>query len=328
MHCLTQGGTLAAIALFALSSLACSKQGTPQGRRTATRQVDARRSGVRAKRYSIRFDRPEKMGARYKLELSGIMDTESVLDGKAAGTPSNTTRFTYVAEVTVKALHPCGKTTREVHKVIKAQQTRAGNTQVVVPAGPTRRAEGVRSTKTFTNRGKPVSATVATFLKYVVTLFNGDTNSLDDIYDPERPRAVGETWNVNGARMLAGLKKSVKNIATWPKLSEVRGTVTLVAVRRLKGVEMLELKAEIQMPNMAPRMRMMTVKSAIVAYTNTFLIPADPQVRAVSRMGLTMQIHLECSTSISGKPSTLVINVLQGLRVTVSPLPFRPATAS
>lgn len=126
-------GALTAISLLALSLPSCTRPVPSDQRPTATPRG---RGGVQpdAKRYPVRFGRPLKVGERYRIELHGNVDNETTMDGQPAAARTDRWSYYLLSEATVKAIHACGKATREEHRVLKLQLTRSGTTVDLLPA--------------------------------------------------------------------------------------------------------------------------------------------------------------------------------------------------
>jgi hypothetical protein len=329
MNTRTTRGVLDVTAGFALTLAlglglgACTKPaGSDTPRRTT--QTDGPGPGVRAAavpgEYTIRFDRPLAVGQRFKVVATGRVDSDTAVNGRPMAAQS--VRMTYAIEgiVTVKAVHTCGKATREELKIVRLQMTKGGATRELLPAGTVVLAVAVGSDEKFTVNGTPVSKDADKVLGFAVSLFSGDTTTTDDVFGPGALKKPGDSWKPNAVRMLASLKAKFKNAALWPKPADVTGKVTFVAAKKVNDMDVLEIAAKVRLNNLAPRMGKVKATSGYLEIGMSGWLPTDPKVVNHDYHVMTMKMHIEGEMTRGPNVIKLVVDYDQSEKKTVTPI--------
>ncbi len=122
-----------------------------------------------------------------------------------------------------------------------------GPAQTIYPAGTiltaTQEADGLH----FTLGGEPVNSLAQQALASLLLIYDGRATS-DEIFGPDHPVAVGETWTVNQAN--AARNSSDERLTLQPE--DVSGTVTLEGVEEIDGQRCLKVSGEMTLQNLIP----------------------------------------------------------------------------
>ncbi len=260
--------------------------------------------------FVIKFDRPLKVGQKYAVSIRGQSDTKTTLNGKAL--PQQTVKATYIygAIHTVKAVDKKGDPTKEEIKIIKLTMTKGGATKDVLAKNTIVLAEAEGNKEKFSVGGKPVDPQAAKLLKEMVDLADDDP-STDDVFGPGGPKKPGDSWNVNMAKLLEGLKNKFKKPGLWPKAGDANGKVTFVGVKKLMGVAALEIKIQTKIKNIAPGMGPVKATAGSMEITMSGLMPKDPKITATGMRKMTMKMHVEGEMKKGAKTFKLVVDVVQ-----------------
>ncbi len=309
MTCSFSRGLVAAAALLFLSIASCPKPASTQQGGQGT-QTDNGGSEPAAKGYVVRFERPIKVGQKYSVTINGESDNETLLNGKALPGQSGKLTYSYQGVHTVKAVDPKGKSTKEELKILKLQVTKGGATKDVLAADTLVLAYAVGSKEKFSIQGKPVAPKVAKLLEEMVDLADDDP-STDEVFGAQGPKKPGDSWSVNKAKLLAGLKDKLGQPALWPKAGDTTGTVTLVAAKKVKGMDALEIQIETKINNIAPAMGPVKATAGTMEITMSGLIPQDSKLAATGMRTMSMTMRVEGEMQKGGQIFKLVVNVRQ-----------------
>ncbi len=315
---------LALIVALGLGLGACTKPaGTDTPRRatqTDSTGPDARGAAAPGGAYIIKFDRPEKVGQKSRVVSTGRVDSDTAMNGRPVAAQSVRMTYAYEGIVTVKSVHACGKATRVEVKIIQLRMAQRGVTRDLLPAGTVVVAETVGDKEKFTVNGKPVAKDADKVLGFAVSLFDGDKTTTDDVFGPDGPKKPGDSWKVNTAKMLASFKGKFKKASLWPKPTDVIGKATLVAVRKRSGMDVLDLKVQTRIDNIAPHMGTIKVTEGYFEIGMSGWVPRDPKVLNHGYHVMTMKMHVEGEMAQGANVIKIVVDHDQSSKTTTTPV--------
>jgi hypothetical protein len=193
-----------------------------------------------------------------------------------------------VAAATILAIDPKADATRIEYRIESCQKTEDGMTEEVLPAGRRVVAESNADGQTmFTVDGDPALEDISKALGVVISAHTPGTPSDDEIFGtPERKR-VGDTWSINAETTAAFLSKTGLKVSP----ENLKGTVSLDAVKTVEGVKALALTARLNARGMVMDLPdFMQLEKSSMTGVFTLLAPADPQVPNLLPNKITMQI--------------------------------------
>ncbi len=128
----------------------------------------------------------------------------------------------------------------------------------------------------------PISRVDKLLFKFAADLMGMDaTLGIGDAaYGTDKPRRVGESWPVNGEAIAKCLTEAVGQKAPFSK-EGITGRVTLAGVKKVHGIECLELRAEVSAKTVAPVAIESVVASAVggeAKSSMTVYLPLDPSI--------------------------------------------------
>jgi len=290
-------------------------------------KADAMKPGMVAKRavapgdgFLIKFDRPLKAGLKYRVVATGTVDSKTDLNGKPMPAQTFKMAYSYEAVVTVKGVHACGKPTSEELKIVRLQVTKGGATKDLFPKDTVVLAETAGSKEKFSVKGNPVEKETAKVLGYVVSLYDGDATTTDEVFGPGGPKKPGDTWKPNVGKLLASLKTELKDPALWPKPADVTGKVTFVAAKKVAGMDVFEITARAKLNNIAPKMGPIKAKTGTMEMNISGWVPKDPKVIIGEGKTMTMKMHVEGEFTKGGKDFKMVLDYTQTQKGSKTPV--------
>jgi hypothetical protein len=149
-----------------------------------------------------------------------------------------------------------------------------------------------------------------------VSLYKGDTTTTDEMFGPGGPKKPGDTWKPNFAKMLDSLKSkgSFEGAALWPKPADSTGDVTFVAAKKVRGMDVFEIKAHVKFNNIAPKMGLVAAKAGTLEMHVSGWVPKDPKEPIAGVMTMAMKMHVEGEMSKGGKTFKIVVDYQQSQR--------------
>lgn len=277
--------------------------------------------------YPIKFDRPLKVGMQFKVVALGSHRIERRVSGKIDASRSFAYSFAYQGVETIKALGSGGQASWVEHKVGLLTITMKGKTLTLLQPGALLDARVKGQDLTFQVGGRLASRKVMAIVRDVVDLRGEGAISTDAVFGPGVPKKPGDTWQTNGVKLLADLKKALKGAALWPKLSDVTGQVSLVGPQKMNGMEVVLIKALVKVNNIAPNMGPLKVTGGTMKIGVSGWLPQD--VQAVGgAMQMRMTIEVKGQVSRGGKTHVETHAIQRNKKVTRTLLPTGGAIAS
>jgi pentapeptide MXKDX repeat protein len=283
--------------------------------------MDAKGPVAKGGGFLIKFDRPLKVGHKFKVVTTGTAKGKTTVDGKPIPKQSTNMTYAYEAVVTVKAVHATsGKATGLEVKIIKLQATEGGATKDLLPADTLVLAEAVGEEEKFSVKGKPVAKPVAKVLGYVIDLFDGDATTTDEVFGPGGPKKPGDFWKPNAVKMIASLKSKFKNAAMVPKPSDVTGKVSFVAAKKVDGMDVFQIVANVKINNIAPKMGPVKATAGTLEIGMAGWLPKDPKVVNNDYHAMFVKMHVEGDIKKGPKTFKLVVDFAQTGKKRVTPI--------
>ncbi|HKO53249.1 MAG TPA: hypothetical protein VJV79_36315 [Polyangiaceae bacterium] len=193
-------------------------------------------------KYPIVLHRDLEPGKTYRLRVEDESTEHSVtsIAGKVVDEKNTTTLFSLVgSHKTLSA----GRYQPGEYVIEELTRTTNGDKTALLPTGSKVSENLVGKQWQYTVAGKPVSEQATKALHALLQDTEG-ASSDDDIFGSKLPRAIGESWPVD-VHHLPPLDES---IVVNPEGAS--GSTRLVALRKLDGVDCLELRGELSVPSM------------------------------------------------------------------------------
>jgi hypothetical protein len=307
----THGAVAVSVVLTLISGTylgACVKTNAIDTPRAAAVSGATKRPPNRGTKYLIKFHRPRTVGLRFRVISSGRIDSSSAVDGRLDASRSIEMTYTYEAVITVKAVHACGIATRVEARIGKLQVTRHGTTKNLLPKNAVVIGQTAGTDEIFTVNGKRVAKPAAEVLGFVTSLFRGSTTTSDDIFSPGGPKKPGDSWKPDPEKMLVNIMHKMKKPALTPAPSDVTGKVTLVAAKKVNGIEVVEIEANIRVDHVAPDFGQVKITAGNIEFAVSGWVPQDPKDLLNDFYSVTQKLHFEGDVARGGTTSKFVFD--------------------
>jgi hypothetical protein len=283
-----------------------------------------RTATLRGPRYPIRFGRPMTVGLRYRDVTTGSQQTKITVGGRP--NPLRTSLFSYVyeADCTVKAVVSGGQPVRKELRIIRLEVDTGTGAQTLLPAGTVVDGRVVGGKEQYAIGGKTVSPLAYRALESAVYLYTKPGQSDNELIGTEAPRRIGESWGPNKRRFIAFLKRSHSKTINVPSAEDISGKITLVGLRQIDGVEVLDIRGQIRIDNMAPRRGFSgpgTHQTGHMEYRFTGWLPKDLSIANRSSLQSTFRYYAVIERVMGGTATTMVADTVMTHNSTIRPVP-------
>lgn len=196
-----------------------------------------------AKAYSIRFERPYKVGQMFLLDVAVESRTERTY-GKRRERP-NLEQVSYRAKVRILAVDKDAQPIKTEHTILEFFRIRYGRRKPLLPKGTkivaTLNKKGTQS-EFYIGKKKVSSFLVDRMMSMIVDLRIPGTQLKNALFGSKAKRKVGQSWSANKKLLLQQLHKS-----PWLRLNpkSLRTRSTLVKVSRHNGLSCLEINTDL-----------------------------------------------------------------------------------
>lgn len=250
-----------------------------------------------AEGYVIRFHRPVAVGYRYTFSHRGERRRTITVAGKPAPGIRSLVHE-YAATVTVTAVDGEGRPTAEKHEITRFEATIDGQRKTVLKAGQvvTVKLEGDKEHYQV-DGGAPDKLTAELLGEIVEVAHDLDA---DKIFGGATRRKVGDSWQPHKRRLAASFNAKLKDAPLPLKVENITGLVTLVGTKDVAGTKMLELKVDLDLRDVAPKMSPVKVTAGTIRLELRGWVPADPASTSGETKSDLAVMHFE--GEIGGKP--------------------------
>ena len=270
-------------------------------------------SPVFAQDYEIRLTRPDKVGEKSEVIVSGEMSEQMTMtsQGKILQEKKSSLSATFQGTTTVLKVDDLQRATELKLLVSKCHKKMDGNdTEEEVLAKGTQVVVRRRDSKTeFLIDGKVVPKDVAEVLGLFFSLPHSKVTD-DDIFGTKERKKVGDSWAMNSKlaakdSALQGVKVDVENITGSTKIEEV------VVVG---GKKCLRLSGKMEISKFAPPLPAgMAVEKSKMSVSASGVFPVDTSIGALSDK-TTMTIEVVAK----GKPTPDAPELTMSMKMTKS----------
>jgi hypothetical protein len=273
-----------------------------------------RPAAAAAEDYPIKFERPAKVGERFRLTAEANQKMErSVKFGQAeAQKQAQDATITLTGELTVLEVSDKGRVTKTSCKVGRLEVTPAGGRATQpVEAGKTLVAERKGKEKAVTlEGGGELDPALAALLQEVLSVDDPATPDNDEVFGTPDRKKVGDSWDASPTAIRVGAERSGLTL----KKDGITGKVTFVGVRKVNGVDAgafkVEVNAEAQpgsvLPNVPPTIKLVSGTIKDVAERT---LPLDPANRSETEAS-DSTINMEMAGDAPGGDGKITVTVV------------------
>jgi len=253
-------------------------------------------------KYPIVLHRDLEPGKSYRLQVKEESTEHSVtsIAGKVVDEKNTTTLFSFVgSEKTLSA----GRDQPGEYVVEELTQTANGAQAALLPAGAKISANPVGKQWQYTVEGKPVSEQATKALEALLGSTVGGSDDDEVIFGSKLPRAIGESWPVDVHHL-----PTDENIVYNPEGAS--GSTRLVGLRKLDGVDYLEIQGELSVPSVVLKGLPEGAKLVSGGVSGHFvgMVPADAKVPS-SSLAFTIDVKLKMEAPSPRGPVTVDMTV-------------------
>ena len=233
------------------------------------------------------FERAYEPGKEYRLRLKDESNEREVMrsNGQIVKEEDKTKVLSFVG--TRKVLS-AGEDQPSEYLVEELTQTLNGQASVVLPPGTKILASPAGKEWRYTVEQQPLPKEVDELVGSLFGRTIGGPGD-DDIFGTKEPRAVGEQWPVDPARLPAD-----DDIVF--DVSKASGSTRVVSLRTVEGVECLEIEAKLSIPKLTLKGFPAEAKMLEATMSGSFLglFPTDEKRLSLSQgMSLDMAMKME-----------------------------------
>ncbi|HXV74813.1 MAG TPA: hypothetical protein VD788_00725 [Candidatus Polarisedimenticolaceae bacterium] len=204
-----------------------------------------------AERYEIRFNRPMAVGDRFLISATGSLTntTTMIRDEAVVRHDDLSIRIELQALIEILEVDERGRPLRESLGVDFLVYGAGDAPTQALPTGSVIIAETVGSRTDFRLEHGELPAMARAALQIVVGTYTGDVPDDDLIFGTTEPQPVGGSWGVDAAAFARAMRANGVVLGS----DGLDGTVELVGVERIEGVECLRVEAVVKVDGLATR---------------------------------------------------------------------------
>lgn len=235
---------------------------------------------VIAQEYKIQMQRPAKEGQRFQLScrLQETRRTSAALAGRT--TPERQTNLVAELDTLVEVLETDskGRITKASCTISNCVRVENQNKRELLPREAVVLASLGNGQSQFQVKGKSVDSDAKRILAEGMQLL--DDTSKEEIFGTDKPKKVGESWDVNPEYFTSVLRTQNLEIAS----PDIQGRTTLEQVLKVEGVDCLELASKVYLKKFIPPLpeeAQVQVKQAFGALRLSEKLPLDTSMNAL-----------------------------------------------
>ena len=201
-----------------------------------------------------------------------------------------------VGRYTVEAVDARGTVTKLRIEVMKAVNGVNGDKSQLLPAATVIEATNPAGTTEYARADGVLLATQRAALQQVVTVRPPDAPTIDDLFPPGGPRAVGDSWPMDGEQF-AAFNRAAHNRPA----KRAAGEAKLVELTAAGGIPEMKIRQTIDVWDAAPTTRPGLTQSlthGTTTYTHT--VPVDPAVHGVTTDTAIANDYIGHGTDVGG----------------------------
>lgn len=153
-------------------------------------------ASLQASEYVIKFDRPVKVGQKYRMtsSMSDQKEMQIFINDKHSKTELERTKLDYVADITVQEVDSAGNSIKESHKIIRCEELQNEARRELLAAGKTLLVSMTDTGAEYTVDGTDVSKTLKNADDIIAPTRK---NQADELMGNNSKRRIGETWPID-----------------------------------------------------------------------------------------------------------------------------------
>ena len=207
--------------------------------------------GADDEKYEIRFDRPDAVGDKFKIEGEGAMIRRAgvVLDDKRREEDPVGAGIKLEGTLEVLAVTPKGKTTKLSVTVEQCNRVSGPDETELLPKGSVIIAEAVGNDTKFSLKDGELKPEASGLLELLFHLSADDARATDDeLFGTKEKQAVGSEWPMNAKR--AAEDYAAEDVKV--DAADVGGTIKLEGVEKSGGAERLKVSGKMTVKKLQP----------------------------------------------------------------------------
>jgi len=270
-------------------------------------------SAQEAKTYTIQFERPDKVGEKWREEAKAVIEKSQLVKqgDKVIKEEKRDLRVTLSGEVEVLEVSARGDAMKSKFKVEKftIQDEESPETQPVKPGTVITATGGEGRKDKFEADGKEITGDAAEALGELIQMKAADDKDMDEnaVLGTKTPRAAGSEWEVDRKAFLESLPDDAP-FELEPE--DVSGKVKFPAVKTVNGIDYCQVQMAVTMKpkelkNMPPGFKPSKINFKI---SHERLVAVDP---ALKSPGEKMDQLLEFSGTVKGPAGSVEMSVFQ-----------------
>ena len=265
---------------------------------------------LHAQKYAIRLERPDHVGDRYRLSVSGARFQRSSVskDGQVLQDATDEYQVSLKALVEVLEVDSKGKPVRKSLTIDTLTKSQKGVESELLKPGTVVYTDGAQpKSSQIVVRGRTLEPEVREALDIVVTTHRPNSPSDDDIFGTADQKGIGESWSIN--RQLAA--EDLSNNGLTLSAENLSGKVSLMAKDAVAGVDCLSVTGTFNADGVRPASLPPTVTVERAAMRGTFggCFPLT-EASLPNRQSMDMFIELSAKGD-AGSP-------MEGLKVAIT----------
>ena len=256
------------------------------------------RPALAADDYPVKFERPSKVGDRYKLTVTEKQTTEQSIKVAGASPPKQSRELTVTltGDVKVVAVTEKGRVTKVECAVGKLEVTPAGGQpQEPIVAGKVLVAERVGKKKVLSVDGQPVAPPLQQVLNDLLSVDQTDGPGDDAQFGTPDRKKPGDAWDGNADAMRDGAAEAGVPVKKDGASAKIRFTEVKKLDGADAGVFQCDMTAQIDpagpMPDLPPGVKL---ESGSMKANNVTVLPLDPTAKG---RGDTSDVTIEMTMS-------------------------------
>lgn len=260
------------------------------------------------KKYEVRFERPLKVGDKYKLVASTtfVQQGTVIVNGRQRPVPGQASGYSLTAVVEVLETTKSGGVKKARLSIDNLSEAGVGADVALLDRDSVVIGEKKGKDDAFTLQDGELPPAAHEALEKLVSFDKEDSISDDKAFGPGGPKAVGDTWKVNSKQFAKGMNQ----VGVRVKPDDIKGEVTLAGTTTWDKLDCLEMKVKLSMADAKPTDANlpagMSMKESSAEMTGNMVLPQDTTL-AQLRDNAKLVFHMTLTNNAGeGQPSVEV----------------------
>jgi len=227
-----------------------------------------------AQEYVVKFERPDKVGAKYSFSASGgvLKDSTTAVDTEVNSTTEDY-QIQFAAMAEVLEVDEKGRKVKIAFTVEKFTKIEDSRLTELVPPGTVIIADRNQETSYSLQDGS-LSPSAQEALTLVIDLAEPSAPSYDELLGTTEPKQVGESWALDNTLVAKALQKYCPE----SEAENVSGVAKIAGLEEIGGIEYLDIRAELEAEQCLTRQGVLTFDKAIVRVGIQGYVPVDHSI--------------------------------------------------